>query len=472
VGVSDAGPFSYQWLLNGTNVANNFITTYAGKYPATPPLYSGDNGAATNAKLNSPCGMAVDSSGNVFIADTFNNRVRKVDTNGIITTVAGTNYVSLHYSGDGAPATNANLWGPSGVAVDNSGNIFIADAENARIRKVNTNGIISTFAGNGTNGFYGDGGQATNAEIHIEFDSDPTGLCFDTLGNLYFTDTGNGAIRKIDTNGIITTIASSGFPINVAVDQIGNVFFTDIFGGGLVRKLDTNGVVTTVAGGGSSIVGGGFATNAQISPFGLCVDTDGNLFIGDVTNTRRGVDKVDTNGILTTVAGNGTLGYSGYSGDGGLATNANLGCVYGLGFDPHGNLLVLDQLVGVVRKVWFAGWPVLPLNNLYPTTAGNYQVIVSGSGGSVTSSVANLSVFYPPVTSSVVTNNGSRFVISWPVFKPSVFQVQWTTNLIDGTWSNLGGTVSYSKTTSGTIGQSDSLWTNYVQGFYRLVWLQ
>ena len=474
VGVSGAGQFSYQWLFNGTNLPNGgIITTAIGKYKTSPPFYSGDNGPATNAVMRSPVAMAVDSLGNIFIADTDNNVVRKVDTNGIISRVAGTNNAVGGssavggYSGDGGAATNAQLSGPSGVAVDKLGNIFIADGGNARIRKIDTNGIITTFAGNGTNGFYGDGGQATNAEIKVSGGSTPSGLCLDSLGNLYLADTLNNRIRKIDTNGIITTIASIPIlePLSVVADSWGNIFVADA---GVIHEIKTNGIITVVAGGGSSLADGGLATNAQISPYGLCVDTNGNLFIGDITTNRRGVRKVDTNGIITTVAGNGLLGYTG---DGGMANNAEMGCAYGLGFDPSGNLLVLDQLFNVVRKVSFAGQPALSLGKLSPSSSGNYQVVVSSSSGSVTSSVANLSVFYPPISSGVNINSNS-FVIAWPVFQPSVFQVQWTTNLAGGTWSNLGSTVSYTKTTSGIIGQSDYSWTNYLQGYYRVVWIQ
>jgi len=275
VQASGVGPLTYQWSFNGTNVPNDLITTIAG----TAFGFSGDGGAATNAKL-SGYALAVDNLGNVFIADTSNNRIRKVNTNGIITTFAGTNFPG--FSGDGGAAANARLSSPSGVAVDHFGNVFIADLNNARIRKVNTNGIITTFAGNGTNGFYGDGGPATNAEIKGS-GSYPFGLCFDIWGNLYIADAGNSRVRKIDTNGIITTIAgNAGFgyfgdgvpatntsltiPTVITADLSGNVFIAD---GSRVHKVDTNNLITTVAGGGASLVDGGLATSAQITPFGV-----------------------------------------------------------------------------------------------------------------------------------------------------------------------------------------------------------
>jgi sugar lactone lactonase YvrE len=466
VQIAGPGLINYQWLHDGTNLPNDVITTIAGKY--TGAYLLGDNGPATNASLKNPAAIALDHWGNIFIADTSLNRIRKVDTNGIITTVAGSNVPGFY--GDGGAATNARLNAPAGVALDNLGNIFIADLNNSRIRKVDTNGIITTYAGNGVSGFAGDGGPATNAEIKGGLGS-PYGLCLDSTGNLYLADTGNGRIRKVDTNGIITTVVSNLFsPANVIVDGLGNIFIAE-FSYGHVRKLDTNGILTDVAGGGSSLADGVPATNAQITPFGLCVNTNGNLFIGDITANHRGVRKVDTNGIITTVVGNGSL--VGSSGDGGLAINAVVLCPYGLGFDPYGNLIVSDQAVSVIRKVWFSGWPSLALSPLHPSSPGDYQVIVTDSSGSVTSSVANLSVAYPSASSHFYTNNGyNNFVINWPVFQPSVFQVQWTTNLSAGAWSNIGSPVVYSGTTTNVFGTIDSSWTNYPQGFYRVQWLQ
>ena len=147
--------------------------------------------------------MALDASGNLYIADDDNNRIRKVDTNGIITTVAGNG--SASYSGDGGAATNASLYYPCGVAFDASGNLYIADYGNNRIRKVDTNGIITTVAGNGSCGYSGDGGAATNASLYY-----PYGVALDAFGNLYIADYDNNRIRKVDTNGIITTVAGNG----------------------------------------------------------------------------------------------------------------------------------------------------------------------------------------------------------------------------------------------------------------------
>ena len=199
VAVSGDGPFTYQWLFNGTNLPNGIITTVAGNGSGG---YSGDGGAATNASLYYPEGAAFDAAGNLFVADFFNNRIRKITTNGIITTVAGNG--SPGYSGDGVPATNATVR-PAGVALDANGNLFIADWNNNRIRKVDTNGIITTIAGNGSPGYSGDGGPATSASLaYVE------GVTVDSAGNLFIADTVNNRIRRVDTNGIITTVAGKG----------------------------------------------------------------------------------------------------------------------------------------------------------------------------------------------------------------------------------------------------------------------
>ena len=200
VAVSGTGPFTYQWLFNSNNLPNSIITTVAGSGTNN---YSGDGAAATNATLASPSGVAVDAVSNLFIADSANNRVRKVGTNGVITTVAGNGTAA--YSGDGAAATNASLSGPRGVAVDAAGNLFIADFFNHCIRKVGTNGVITTVAGNGSGGYSGDNGAATNASLYY-----PVGVAVDATGNLFIADSLNYRIRKVATNGIITTVAGDG----------------------------------------------------------------------------------------------------------------------------------------------------------------------------------------------------------------------------------------------------------------------
>ena len=322
--------------------------------------YSGDGGQAINAELNAPYGIAIDALKNVYIADGHNHVIRKVDTSGIITTIAGID--SLGFSGDGGIATLAKLSNPTSVAIDSFGNLYIADTDNCRIRRVSTTGIITTVVGNGTFGYAGDGGQAAAAEIHY-----PRGLTFDTHGNLYFADSYNHVIRKVDTAGIITTIAGMStvwgapygegglatnaalnYPTGVAVDVIGNVYIIDM-GQNRIHKVDTNGIINFFAGNGVNLYSGdgGPADSAGIqNPNGIAFDASGNLYIADTQNHR--VRVINTSGIINTFAGNGI---GGFSGDGGLATNAELHTPYGVATDAFGNVYIADTENNRIRKV-------------------------------------------------------------------------------------------------------------------------
>lgn len=411
VTVSGTGPFTYQWQFNGTNLPNRMglITRAAGG--GTGSSFSGDGGVATSASLWRPEGIAFDNAGDLFIADNSNQRVRMVNTNyvsttngpiGIIQTVAGNG--TSTYSGDGGLATNAGL-SASAVAVDTVGNVYIADQSNNRIRKVDANGIITTFAGTNVSGFFGDGGPATNAELYS-----PTGVAVDSWGNVYIADIGNNRIREINTNGIITTVAgtnSSGFsgdggpavaaklagPRAVAVDGAGNLFIADT-GNNRIRKVDTNGVITTFAG--TNTAGfsgdGGFATNASFTePWSVAVDAWGDVFISDFGNNR--VRMVNAAGTITTIAGNGGTGSTV---EGGLATNAAIYEPEGVTLDSYGNCYVSCSFASTVQKVDLGRTPTLQLFNVSATNAGNYDVIVTGPSGSVTSSVVSLTMLLPP----------------------------------------------------------------------------
>jgi trimeric autotransporter adhesin len=291
--------------------------------------FSGDGGPAISARLDRPWGLAVDTSGNLYIADGGNNRVRQVSANGIIRTVAGGGTNEL---GDGGTATAAQLGMPVGVTVGTSGNLYIADTSNKRIRQVSANGIISTIAGNGMAGINGsgDGGPATSAQL-----VDPYGVAEDASGNLYIVDVGDNRIRQVSTNGIIRTVAGGGtaglgdggpaaaaqlfMPLGMAVDPAGNLYIAE---SNLkrIRLVSTNGIISPVAGNGNwGFSGdGGPAIAAQLSnPAGIALDAAGNLYIADRNNNR--IRLVSTNGIIRTVAGNGT---SGFSGDGGPAAAA------------------------------------------------------------------------------------------------------------------------------------------------------
>ncbi len=278
--------------------------------------YSGDGGPATQAQMNDPRGLVHDAAGNLYIADSENNVVRRVDSEtGIITTVAGTGIAG--FSGDGIAATDSNLNWPIDLKIGPDGNLYIADALNQRIRCLDLDtGIITTVAGKGETGFSGDNGPATEATFFNPFSID-----FDTAGNLYLTDTNNNRIRKVDAvTGIITTIAGTGTtgttgdnglainatmtsPSNIAIDANNHLFFTDSQEH-RVRRIDANtGIITTVAGTGSASSGGdgGLAINAQIFvPIGLTIDSEGVLYIAESAgNTIRRVDPFT--GIITTM---------------------------------------------------------------------------------------------------------------------------------------------------------------------------
>jgi sugar lactone lactonase YvrE len=325
------------------------ITTTAGNGTAG---YSGDNGPATSAQLNNPYGMSVDSSGNLYIADATNNRIRKVAAGtGVISTFAGNG--AAGYSGDGGAATSATLKSPEGVTFDTLNGVFyIADTRNNVIRSVSTAGVITTIAGNNAQGYSGDNGMATNATLDY-----PTGVARDSVGNLYIADFGNNRVREVTVAGTITTFAGTGAagytgdngpavsaalnkPSALAIDSANNLYILDT-NNSVVREVSTAGTITTVAGNGA--VGysgdGGAATSASLNlPYGLSIDSSGNLYIADSGNNV--VREVSTAGVITTIIGDGTPGFSG---DGGPGVSASLSNPLGLALDSQGNLYVSDE---------------------------------------------------------------------------------------------------------------------------------
>jgi RHS repeat-associated protein len=334
---------------------SGIVDTFAGN--KLPPSWSeidiGDGGLATEAQLFEPDDVAVDSSGNLYIADSM--RVRKVDPNGIITTVAGNGMWG--YSGDGGPATEAQLGGVSGVAVDFSGNLYMADS--GRIRKVDLNGTITTVAGGGSSSDgLGDDGPATAAYLAAR------DLVVDSEGNMYIADSANNRIRKVDPSGIITTIAGSGIrgyrgdggsatearlrdPRDVVVDSAGNLYIAD-YGNNCIRKVEPSGIITTVAG--TGIRGysgdGGPAVLAKIgNPSKLAVDPVDNIYIADTWNYR--IRKLDQRGTITTVVGDGGWG-SGKEGV--LATQTGVDAT-AVALDPTANFYVLEKWQSRVCKV-------------------------------------------------------------------------------------------------------------------------
>jgi uncharacterized protein (TIGR03437 family) len=368
------------------------ITTVAGTDFAFPPTPI----AASNAPTGTLAGVATDSQGNLYVADDSlgNNLIFKVDPHGVLTVVAGNG--TLGYSGDGGPATSAAIDSPSGLAVDASGNLYFADGSSQRIRKVTPAGIISTVAGIGVVGYSGDGGLATNAALALNGYGT---VAVDASGNLYISDQGNCRIRKVTTDGIITTVAGNGISgysgdgglavnasiginyntyVGIAVDTAGNLFLAD-YGNHRIRKVTPDGIINTVAGTGArGFTGdGGLATNATMNyPSNVAVDRSGSIFIVDVDNIR--IRQVNPAGIINTVAGNGIFGFSG---DGGPAIDAALSLINGVAVDPSGNVFISDGVNYRVRKVTPSGG--------ISTFVGNGKYRFVGDGGPASSAVLN-----------------------------------------------------------------------------------
>ena len=323
------------------------IKTYAGN---RTDGFSGDGGAPTSAQLDLPLGLALDSSSNLYIVDSVNQRIRKI-SGGTITTVAGNG--TGGYSGDGKAATSAELLYPSAVALDSSGNLYIADTSNHVIRMVTTGGTISTIAGDNTGGYAGDGGLAVNAELAF-----PTGVAVDASGNIYIADSGNNLIREV-SGGNINTIVGGGVgglflndPETVLVDSSGNLYISDQSGYRVLKFA--NGNLTVLAGNGNIGFSGdnGPAIDAELDePSGIALDSHGYLYICDTINSR--IRKVSPQGVITTIAG---VGVPAYGGDGGPASNALLDFPRGIAVDASGNVYFSDTVNYIVR--WMQ--PVTP----------------------------------------------------------------------------------------------------------------
>jgi len=358
-----ASVFLAAWLSCSCLGQTGIITTVAGADPI------GDGGMATRARLDNPCAIAFDASGSLYIADKVNSRIRKITPAGIITSVAVT------FDSDslgGGSATLLPFGRPSGIAFDSTGNLYLTDEPYYRVRKITPAGVISTVAGNGMPSFgsaTGDGGPATAATI-----KGASGLAFDTSGNLYIAEFGDNRIRRVTPAGIITTVAGNGTlglgsngdagdggtataaqisqPRSIALDESGNLFIAAGFGRSRVRKVTPAGTISTVAGGGTSELGdGGPATAARLFPLGITLDGSGNLYVVEPDRIR----KVTPNGIISTIAGK--FATFGFSGDGGPAIAASLDnrsgnqTFPGITFDSSGNLYFADTNNQRLRKV-------------------------------------------------------------------------------------------------------------------------
>jgi uncharacterized protein (TIGR03437 family) len=309
------------------------------------PGWSGDSGPALDAQFTNPLRVALDAQGDLYITDYSNQSVRRVDANtDIVTTVAGNG--SFGYSGDGITADGAQLADPHDVVIDAAGNVYIADTRNSRVRVINTAGIINTYAGNGTPGYSGDGGPATSAQLMF-----PAGLALDKSGNLYIADYGNATVRRVDKNGNISTFAGVGIavysdapgdggpaasayleqPYCVQLDSAGNVYIGDV-GSSSIRKVDVHGIITT------------YVQNFSAQNF--AIDSAGALYVANYHNNT--VVKILPGGTQLWIAGDGIAGYSG---DGGPGTAAQLSLPYGVAVDPFGNVFVADATNAVIREL-------------------------------------------------------------------------------------------------------------------------
>ena len=366
--------------------SGQIITDFAGDGIAG---YSGDNGPATQAEVKRVVGLASDASGNIYLADQNNNVVRKVDPSGTITTFAGTG--AQGFSGDSGPATQALLNQPSGVCVAPSGVIYVNDQFNHRVRAISTSGIITTVAGSGSTLSFGDGGPATSAGL-----DNPIRCAVDQSGNLYIVDQGAHDIRKVNTSGVITTFAgvanSPGFsgdngpavaalmnnPTAASFDAAGNLYVTDQVNH-RIRKIDTSATITTVAGNGVNAFAGDHlaATSASLNfPGETAIDAAGNLFIVDSGNE---VIRMVSGGIITTVAG--TPATPGNNGDGGPPSQAQFNNPFALVLDPAANLYVGDITNNRVRKITGLATASTPCT--YTLSSGGQAFPASGGTGSI-----------------------------------------------------------------------------------------
>ena len=344
------------FCVSAVGTQGQIISTIAGN---GSNAYSGDNGLAIGSGLSNPQGVAIDKGGNVYVADKNNHRIRKIDVYGTITTVAGTG--AAGYNGDRIPAVAARLYWPTGVAVDDGGNLYIADYQNKRIRMVDSTGIIHTLIGNGSTGLGQENVKADTSAMDA-----PLCIALDKYRNVYFSDGIYSRIRKINhDDGMVKTIigntvqqatgdggpasaACVNRPGGMAFDKWGNLYFSETYSN-YIRKIDTNNIVHKVAGDGEfGFKGdGGSALLAEMRyPYGICIDDTGNVYFSDVNNNR--IRKIDTAGIIQTFAGTGSQGYSG---DGGDAINARFNLPYYLALDQYGNMVVTEK-DGFVRYIF------------------------------------------------------------------------------------------------------------------------
>jgi serine/threonine protein kinase, bacterial len=325
---------------------------YAAAGDVTTLAGSGTGGSADGtgvaASFNYPAGVAVDGAGNVYVADSSSHKIRKVSPGGVVSTLAGSGTAG---AADGTGAA-ASFNSPTGVAADGAGNVYVADYGNNKIRKVSPAGVVSTLAGSGSQGSVDGTGAAAS------FDA-PRGVAVDSSGNVYVADYGNNKIRKVSSAGVVSTLAGSGTagavdgtgaaasfsnPFGVAVDGAGNVFVADTFSN-KIRKVTSAGVVSTLAGSGTGgAVDGTGAAASFDSPTGVAVDGAGSVFVADSSNNK--IRKVTSGGVVSTLAGSGTAGAVN-----GTGAAASFDYPAGVAVDGAGNVFVGDTFNNKIRKV-------------------------------------------------------------------------------------------------------------------------
>ena len=362
--------------------ASGYIYHYAGTNGWSG--YAGDGGAATSARFVYPVGIAVSPTGSVFVSDWTGQRIRRITTGGTISTYAGNGVPGS--GGNGGQATSANLYDPASSAMDSAGNLYIADSTNHRVRKVTPTGVISMFAGTGSSGYSGDGGAATLANM-----TTPIGVAIDNAGNIIVSDSGNHTVRRITPTGTITTVAGTGSggyngnsgtatavqlsePRGLAVDRTGNLYIADS-NNHRIRRVTPGGALSTFAGNGTSGYSGngGAATLAAINrPTGVAVDSVGTVFFSEEdTDILR---KVTASGTISRAAG--TAWNEGSSGDGGSATAAYLYNPRGVAIEPDGDVLVVDSSNYRVRRIERIAAPQAPtLSSTTPASPGTSETV-------------------------------------------------------------------------------------------------
>jgi len=373
------------------------VSTFAGN-----GSYGYADGTVAAASFNNPIGVALDASGNVYVADGGNSKIRLISTAGVVTTFAGSVYGYVNGTG-----TAASFTYPRALAVDASGNVFVTSTNEHTIRKITAAGVVTTFAGSQAGSGYGYAdGTGTDATFF-----NPSGLAIDASGNIYVADEGNSRIRKITAAGVVTTLAGSGAqryadgigtaasfnsPTGVAVDVLGNVYVADA-GNNRIRKITPAGVVTTVAGSGTRDFADGTGTTASFNnPSGVAIDASGNIFVSDSYNTR--IRKITAAGVVTTIAGSATYGYAD-----GIGANAMLGGFSSITLGTSGNLYVAEYGSQRIRKLT----PSCTIPATPTITASGATTFNTGSSVTLMSSATSGNLWSTGATTQSITVSAS-----------------------------------------------------------------